>query len=271
LQPRFSKFFFKRAGRNSRPLSFPVSNSAVPFGAHAPSRAVVRALADNTAEAAEAKSALGFRRTCAGARAPIDFHHVEESDSMEVIMTAWHKWIFIAASASILFRVFIQFFEPIGGRSDHRIASRCHQEMTGFIMGIKAYQTEYNRLPIEVLTSTDPKVPSITRGKIIDTLYPYHNASATESNPRKIDFYIPRAALNQKDGLYTDEKDEPVLVDPWGTPFYYSFDQSGEGKVPNLDPRDNKEHPFLETTVIMFSAGPDKNPDTWDDNVMTWK
>jgi hypothetical protein len=151
------------------------------------------------------------------------------------------------------------------------INTKCRAMMIGFIMGLKAYQTEYNRFPVEGLTSIDPKAPSITRGKIMTTLHPDQKAAPTESNLRRINFYDPPPAKNKKNGLCMDEHNEPVLVDPWGTPFRFNFDQTGEGKVPNPDPRDNKEHPFVETTVLMYSAGPDGNPDTWEDNILSWK
>ncbi len=73
------------------------------------------------------------------------------------------------------------------------------------------------------------------------------------------------------DGLYYDDHNEPILVDPWGEPFYFIADLKGAGKIPNPDPRDNKTHPFIEKPIIMFSAGPDGNPNTWDDNVLSWK
>ncbi len=62
-----------------------------------------------------------------------------------------------------------------------------------------------------------------------------------------------------------------MLVDPWGEPYYYVMDLNRDGKIPNPDPRDNKANPFIETSVIMMSAGPDHDPNTWDDNVLSWK
>ena len=149
--------------------------------------------------------------------------------------------------------------------------TQCRAMMTGFIMSIAAYQSEYKRFPVDVLTSTDPKIPSVTRGKIIATLHPDQNADPSDSNPRRINFFDPPPAKNKRNGIYMDEHNEPVLVDPWGTPFRFNFDQGGEGKVPNPDPRGNKEHPFVETTVLIYSAGPDRNPNTWEDNIMSWK
>lgn len=161
----------------------------------------------------------------------------------------------------------VSLFIPIGS-----FRERPGREIfPGFIMGLKAFRTEYNRFPVEALTSTDPKVPSITRGKIMTTLHPDQQADPSESNPRRINFFDSPPAKNKMNGLYVDERNEPVLVDPWGTPYRFNFDQSGKGTVPNPDPRENKKHPFIETDVIMYSAGPDRNPDTWEDNILSWK
>lgn len=140
--------------------------------------------------------------------------------------------------------------------------------MSGFIMDIKAYQTEYNRFPSEAISPTR----SQTRGKIMVTLHPDQNApQPPDGNPRKINFFDPPSAKKKMNGLYYDEKDEPVLVDPWGAPLYFMVSLDEKEKIPNPDARDKPANPFIKNSVIVYSAGPDKNPDTWEDNVMSWK
>jgi hypothetical protein len=142
--------------------------------------------------------------------------------------------------------------------------------MSGMILGLKTYETEYNRLPLEALTSSDQRAWQRARGSILDVLRP-RNGERSTSNPLGINFYDPPLAREKRRGLYFDDQNAPILVDPWGEPYYFIIAFGDDGKVPNPDPRDNEKHPFLNTSIIMFSAGPDGNPNTWDDNVLSWK
>lgn len=130
------------------------------------------------------------------------------------------------------------------------------------VIAIKGYGVEYNRFPLlgerlpvdsEVITSS---------GSLLNALM----GDDDKINPRKIKFIDPPIAKNNVNGLL--EKDgKRMLVDPWGKPYYILIDFDGDGKVP--DP----EHPgaMLDTTVIVFSGGPDGDPTTWQDNVRSWQ
>jgi len=72
-------------------------------------------------------------------------------------------------------------------------------------------------------------------------------------------------------GLSYGELQIPILSDYWDQPLYFILDTKGTGQIPNPDPRDNKEHPFIAAPILIFSAGPDHDPNTWDDNVVSWK
>jgi hypothetical protein len=153
-------------------------------------------------------------------------------------------------------------------RSKNSPETHCRAAMTGFVMGLKAYHTEYNRYPAEAISTT----PSQTRGKIMITLHPDQNAfQPPEGNSRKINFYDPPPDRGKGVRLYYDEKKEPIFVDSWGTPFYFVVSPDDKKEIPNPDRRDRQQNPKIEASIIMFSAGPDQNPDTWEDNIMSWK
>jgi hypothetical protein len=141
-------------------------------------------------------------------------------------------------------------------------------EMAEIILAIKTYQTEYNHLPTELEHPAEDQRWQRTRGELLQALLGKNDPL----NPKKIAFIDPQPGNKiKKTGFYCNEQNEPAFADPWGEPYYVIMDLSGEGKVPNPDPRDNQKHPFIEGSVIMFSAGPDHDPNTWGDNVLSWK
>ena len=139
--------------------------------------------------------------------------------------------------------------------------------MVGMTIGIKTFQLEYNHLPVAPPAPADETTWQRSQGAILNMLM----GKDPKANPLKISFFDPPAAKNKGLGLYDDESKGPVLTDAWGDPFYYVMDLNGDGKIPNPDPRSNKANPFINQTVIMISAGPDHDPNTWDDNVLSWR
>lgn len=148
----------------------------------------------------------------------------------------------------------------IGGRS-----LKAKAQMQGLVLGVKAYQTEYGRLPA---LESPPSTKDNTGG--------YDTASAQgrglieiltgtddSKNPRKIPFYEPPAA-KQGAGGYTTTGG---LVDIWDFKGYIILlDYDGDGKI--ADP----EHPgaTIPTFALVYSAGPDHEYSTWKDNVRSW-
>mgnify|MGYP000947957304 CR=1 FL=1 len=147
---------------------------------------------------------------------------------------------------------------------------RTQSILQGAIAALKAYQTEYNRLPLETLDNKDAPQLQRSRGIVLRALtMDKLTEDAAKLNPRVIKFYEPPLSKNQKGGLYYDDKGEPVLVDAWGEPFYFMLELNGNGVLPNPDP-DPKEPRELSTRIIIFSSGPDRDPTTWKDNIKSW-
>ena len=174
----------------------------------------------------------------------------------------------VALGILILILLVASWVIPIGNIRGCTANSQTHTKslLSGFIIALKVYRTEYNRFPVEALSSGDEHQLQRMQGKILRVLL----GEDETLNPRKIVFFDPPLAKDRKRGLYRDEKGEPFFVDSWGEPFYFMFDINGEGKIPNPDPRPDEPRE-LGTTVIGFSAGPDRDPDTWKDNVASWR
>ncbi|QIF03178.1 hypothetical protein [Roseimicrobium sp. ORNL1] len=130
---------------------------------------------------------------------------------------------------------------------------------------MKAYQSEYNRLP----TLKDPPPTKDNTGGydttseqgrgLIDILL----ATDVSQNPRQIPFYEPPAGKKGRGGYTTTGG----LVDIWDSEGYIILlDYNGDGQITN------PEHPGtnIEASVIVYSAGPDHDFSTWNDNLKTW-
>ena len=126
------------------------------------------------------------------------------------------------------------------------------------IVGALGYQAEYSRWPAD--PGSDGALVRTT-GALVAVL----TGTDSQANPRAVSFMGAfRPASSASAGLAPDGS----LVDAWGEPFYLAFDVDGDGSVPNPDPASpltSLGHP-----IIVFSAGPDKDPTTWADNVDSW-
>ncbi len=60
-----------------------------------------------------------------------------------------------------------------------------------------------------------------------------------------------------------------TIVDAWGTEFFLMWDANGDGVITHPDPAANGAS--LPHPVLVFSAGPDGDADTWEDNVISWE
>jgi hypothetical protein len=139
-------------------------------------------------------------------------------------------------------------------------------QMQGLVLAVKAYQTEYSRLP-----ALESPPPTEDNGKGYDTgsekgrgIIKVLTGEDESKNPRKVPFYEPPIARKGRGG-YTPENG---LVDIWGTKGYIMIlDYDGNGEI--SDP----EHPgtTISAGVIVYSAGPDGDYNTWDDNIKSWE
>ena len=69
-----------------------------------------------------------------------------------------------------------------------------------------------------------------------------------------------------------------ALVDGWGSRYFVVVDVDDDGKLANpeaavwLEKRGDKDAPaVLPVSIVVFSAGPDRDPETWTDNIASWR
>ncbi len=150
--------------------------------------------------------------------------------------------------------------------------------MAGLIIGIKGYQTEYNRFPGQPKdggTVTDPVKTSPDSAVLKAIIFDKNTAVTADDNPnpRQIPFYEKTPTKGGANGY----DDNLGLVDPWGLNYWVVIDYAGDGFVKN--PYAGKmsgsttEPTNLSSSVIVYSWGADKKDGTKDNNpddVKSW-
>lgn len=115
----------------------------------------------------------------------------------------------------------------------------------GLVIGVKNYQTEYNRLPNPNATSgggPPPETPIDTdsSNQMVATLI----GRDPTFNPREIPMYDPPMAKNESNGLISGAAGggggggSYEIVDPWSRPgqrryYHMALDYSGDRSIPN--------------------------------------
>lgn len=149
---------------------------------------------------------------------------------------------------------------------DSRGDRQVRAQMQGLVLAVKAYQTEYSRLP-----ALESPPPTEDNGKGYDTssekgrgIIKVLTGEDESKNPRKIPFYEPSIGRKGRGG-YTPENG---LVDIWDTKGYVIIlDYDNDGEI--SDPGHSGDR--IPSSVIIYSAGPDRDYNTWDDNIKSWE
>lgn len=134
---------------------------------------------------------------------------------------------------------------------------------------ISAYRTEYHEYPL-LDPANDLTVDS--GHDLMDILLGSDKQKGLDGrNPRGIAFYTDRAAKPYRDGRFRfgitlDDRGAGELWDSWGNHYRIRFDTNGDGRVEN--PETPGTH--LPESIAVWSAGPDGEFETWDDNVKSW-
>lgn len=140
--------------------------------------------------------------------------------------------------------------------------------MSGLVIAIKGYQTEYNRYPMAAGNTTDMTVDTSSAEGI--ALLTALLANDATNNPRQVKFYDPAPSKNGVNGY---DPTAGTLMDPWGNGFQIVIDYDQDGKVANPyvgggGPTD------IATGLLIFTPGPNKTFDdipTKSDDVKSWE
>lgn len=161
-------------------------------------------------------------------------------------------------------------FPAVNGAIESARKTKAKNDVVQIVNAIKAYQTEYGKLPIYS--------GKVDYGSDNDELFnflrpmPGLDGDQKKMNPRMISFLEIRVAKGDKDGLVGG-----VFTDPWGTPYKIRLDGDYNNQVANFYSSNAGFDP-VETSVIVASAGKDttfgsgdKNSGTGKDDIISWQ
>ncbi|GEP44931.1 hypothetical protein [Brevifollis gellanilyticus] len=138
-------------------------------------------------------------------------------------------------------------------------------------VSIGHYRTEYNRFPAEPTLGNADKAPIKLRGPVLEHLL--------GSNPRHIKFVDVQPTKPNRSGLVMEEG-VPAWHDRWGTCYFLMADLDLDNRIPNpafmagaVTPRRtlSTSPKLIPASTLVFSAGPDRDPNTWADNITSWR
>jgi prepilin-type N-terminal cleavage/methylation domain-containing protein len=157
-----------------------------------------------------------------------------------------------------------------------RKAERTHAESTAYNVknAISAYFTEYRKYPVD--GDAEETTEIWTDSDLMDILLGADSQAETGGlNPRRIAFYTDKAAKPMGDGKFRkgiklEEDGGGELWDPYGDYYYVrmDLDYNNRTEKPMWDTTSDSQ--FLPESVLVWSAGKDKDESTEKDNVKTW-
>jgi prepilin-type N-terminal cleavage/methylation domain-containing protein len=132
------------------------------------------------------------------------------------------------------------------------------------VNSISSYFAEYNKYPLPADYGSEVGALR-TDEQLTGALL----ATDPLMNPKRIRFLpdLKDASTTGKNGLKTSG-DVATVVDPWGEEYYVIMDADYNGEIENPNPGVGSLK--LYQKVLVYSAGPDKDGATWEDNVTSW-
>ena len=116
------------------------------------------------------------------------------------------------------------------------------------------YRAEYNRWP----EAYKDEGGGITDKDWVALMAPQPGTPSL-ANPKRVQFFeAGGGALNE----------EGAFADPWGNAYQFIFDKTGAGELQSPNEESGE---IIRGSVAAWSAGPDGNFETWDDNVSSWE
>lgn len=140
--------------------------------------------------------------------------------------------------------------------------------MSGLVIAIKGYQTEYNRYPMAAGKTQDTTIDT-SSGEGMELLAALM-ATDTTNNPRQVKFYEPAPAKNGINGYDTTNG---ILTDPWGNGYTITIDYDLNGKIENPYPAGGGSAD-LAAGILISTPGPNKIVDDTpgkSDDLKSWE
>jgi prepilin-type N-terminal cleavage/methylation domain-containing protein len=149
--------------------------------------------------------------------------------------------------------------------------TKTQNTMVSVVNAINQFYNEYSTYPVQVGAGTDAMLTT-DDGELIRTLI----AKNDQLNTKRLNLLdgmkeARKGTNGMEDGIdFQSNPDNPNLLDPWGSPYRVMLDGDFDDKIENPDTANGGGRPIRQRRVVCWSAGKDRNFDTWIDNVKTW-
>jgi len=160
-------------------------------------------------------------------------------------------------------------------RGQHGYGSSAQNTAYNLKNAISAYFTEYRKYPVEGEPAEDIQLQS--DHVLMDILIGSDKAGEgpEATNLRRIAFYTGKQAKPMGEGKFRkgvvlNEGGGGELWDPWGNYYQVLLDTDFNNKVKKPVGDSTSASAELPESILVWSAGPDGDFDTWEDNVKTW-
>ncbi|MES2596818.1 MAG: hypothetical protein V4662_15855 [Verrucomicrobiota bacterium] len=173
----------------------------------------------------------------------------------------------------VLLIIAIDVSGPILAMLKQRTHSDLNKEMMKAIqVGLGHYRMEYNKWPDDPALANANTVPIKVRGPVLKALL--------RDNAHHLKLLDLDDSRHRRLPGLVMEQGEPELHDLWGTCFFLMGDMDLDNRIPNPElmagavtpPKLSSSAPkYLPSSSILFSAGPDRDPNTWADNITSWR
>jgi hypothetical protein len=128
--------------------------------------------------------------------------------------------------------------------------------------GFRHHLQEYGQLPPQVFSQKmDLDTHLTTRGPWLKDLFQYIPVNA------QYPFFVDAPETRDGKGGYYEKDGEWRLVDGWGNPFHLIVDTNKDQRIQNPV---SAPLEWIEKRILIYSAGPDGDPETWEDNIRSW-
>ena len=142
------------------------------------------------------------------------------------------------------------------------------------VNSVKAYQLEYNRLPVD--PAGDESTEIIFDGgegtAILNVLIGEDTAlgGRTNANPREIVFIEPDQSNGRTLGVVFDGDSPTKLLDAWGQPLKIIMDADYNRKIPN--PQGSDPINIRKQVIVWSDGSPSREKENeWQNNVKSWE
>ena len=175
---------------------------------------------------------------------------------------------FLLTAGSIpLIWIFARFVLP-GFTGDAPKITQAENDAFDLKNSISCFFIEYRKFPVDSQggDTISQSVGELTGSLLGDS----SEGESSGTSPRGISFLSGRQAEplpygGWRNGITLGAGGDSGLFDPWGNPYWVKMNTNGSDGF--LAPDRSGE---IDETIAVWSAGPDGDPDTWEDNIRTW-